>query len=358
MMNHKLKVGIIGLGEVAQIIHLPILESLSDKYEVTALCDISKQLLQTIGERYRVTNLFTDAKELTKQKDLDVILVLNSDEYHTDCVISAVQNKKHVLVEKPMCLTKSDADRIIEARDKNEVHVMVGYMRRFAPAFIEAVHEMEKLDKINYVKVRDIIGQNSLFIEQSSNVLRFNDMPKDAMVDKEERAMKMVDEAIGEDAPDTLRTTYRLLCGLSSHDLSAMRELIGFPNRVVSASNWNGGKFITATLEYDDFYATFETGIDNIIRFDAHIEVFGNNKQLTVQYNTPYIRHLPTNLILAKTVNGHYSECVTRPTFKDPYTLELEHFFEVVTKGILPKTTPEDFKKDLELFDMIIEKLR
>ena len=37
----RVKVGVIGLGEVAQIIHLPILQALSDRYEVAALCDIS-----------------------------------------------------------------------------------------------------------------------------------------------------------------------------------------------------------------------------------------------------------------------------------------------------------------------------
>ena len=122
-------------------------EQLSSKYQISALCDISEQLLETLGEQYRVENLYTDAIELTKQEDLDVVFVLNSDEYHTDCVVAAAENKKHVLVEKPMCLTLADADKIIEARDKNNVQVMVGYMRRFAPAFIEGIEEVKKWRK-------------------------------------------------------------------------------------------------------------------------------------------------------------------------------------------------------------------
>ena len=46
-----------------------------------------------------------------------------------------------------------------------------------------------------------------------------------------------------------------------------------------------------------------------------------------------------------------------RPTFKDPYTEEMEYLYDVVTQGKTPKTTPEDFKEDLKLFNMIIEKL-
>ncbi|MBS4179001.1 Gfo/Idh/MocA family protein [Lederbergia citrea] len=352
----KLKAGIIGLGEVAQTVHLPILQQLSSKFEISALCDISVKLLERLGEQYRVGNLYTDAVELTKQEDLDVVFVLNSDEYHTDCVVAAAENKKHILVEKPMCLTLADADKIIEARDKNNVQVMVGYMRRFAPAFIEGVEEIKKMDKINYAKVRDIIGPNIMMIEQSHNVHRFNDIPESAMEDRWTRASNMVQEAIG-DAPADIRNAYRLLCGLSSHDLSAMRELIGFPKQVVSAVQWNGGGYINAIFEHDGFYTSFETGVDQQRRFDAHLEVFGETKQVKIQYNTPYIRQLPTTLSIKETVGEAFEEREIRPTFKDAYVEELEYFYDVVTQGKTPKTTPEDFKEDLKLFNMIVEKL-
>jgi predicted dehydrogenase len=353
----RLKVGLIGLGEVAQIIHLPILDALSDKFEIAALCDISPQLLETMGQKYKVNDLYTDAEKLAAQADLDAVFVLNSDEYHADCAIAAARNKKHVLIEKPMSLTMSEADAIIKARDEAGVQMMVGYMRRFAPAFTQAVEEVRQLGKINFAKVRDIIGQNRQFIDQSSVVYRFNDIPQEAMNDKSERARRLVNEAIGENAPQHVKNSYRLLCGLSSHDLSAMREIIGMPKRVVSAVHWNNGRFISAIFEYDGFYANFETGVDHNIRFDAHIEIMGDSKSLKVQYNTPYIRHLPTTLHKSETSGEAFEESVTRPTFKDAYTIEIEHFYDVVTKGVKPKTPPEDYKDDLKLFKMIIDAL-
>jgi len=350
----KVKVGLIGLGEVAQITHLPILQTLSDRYEIAALCDISLKLVEKMGEKYRVGQLYTDAEQLCEQEDLDAVFILNSDEYHADCVIAACRNNKHVLVEKPMTLTEAEADAIIHARDEAGVQVMVGYMRRYAPAFVKGIEEVKKLDKINYVRVRDIIGQNRLIIEQSSVVERFDDIPEAAMKDKQRRADKMVEAAIG-DVPQELKNTYRLLCGLSSHDLSAMREMIGMPKRVVSAAQWNQGRFITAIFEYDGYHVTFETGVDNQRRFDAHIEVYGDSKSIRIQYDTPYIRHLPTTIHIQETVGDSYNEEQIRPTFKDPYTVELETFYEVVTKEITPKTTPEDYKQDLTLFKMIID---
>jgi hypothetical protein len=136
-----------------------------------------------------------------------------------------------------------------------------------------------------------------------------------------------------------------------------MRELLGMPKRVLSASHWNDGYFITATFEYDGYHATFETGVDDQRRFDAHIEVFGKSKQMKIQYDTPYIRHLPTTLQVAETIGDAYEQSVHRPTFTDPYTVELERFHDVATQGIAPKTTPEDYKQDLQIFNMICEAL-
>src|SRR5437016_4168745 len=248
----KVKVGLVGLGEIAQIVHLPILQAYSDQFEIAALCDISQELLTTLGGRYNVPaeHRYLDVKDLAKQEDLDAIFVLNSDEYHTDATLAAIEHGKHVLVEKPMCLTRQEAEAIIKARDEAGVQVMVGYMRRYAPAFVQAVEQVRALEKINYARVRDIIGQNAKFVEQSSVVLRPKDIPQEAMQDRAERASRLVKEAIG-GAPPQLVGTYRLLCGLSSHDLSAMRELLGMPRRVIAARQW--GSFLTALFEYENF---------------------------------------------------------------------------------------------------------
>ncbi len=353
----RVRVGLIGLGEVAQVIHLPVLRNLEDRYEIAAICDVSPALLAHVGDAYGIEQRYDSAEDLVAQDDLDAVLVLNSDEYHAEHAILALKHGKHVLIEKPMCLNLREAEEIIAARDEAGVQVMVAYMRRFAPAFLEAVDLVRELPQILYARVRDIIGPNRLMIDQSSVVLRPNDIPQEMSEDRMARAGRLVNEAIGEAPPDII-AAYRLLLGLGSHDLSAMRELIGMPERVVSASHWNGGRFMTATFGYDGFNAVFEMGVDQQRRFDAHLEVFGESTQIRVQYDTPYIRHLPTTLTVSESGDEAYSERVIRPTFKDPYTFELEHFHDVVCGNAAPKTPPEDSIDDLKLFGDIIAELR
>ena len=352
-----LRVGVVGLGEVAQVVHLPILETLPDLYQLTAVCDLSPTLRKTVGDRYGLTRRYEDVATMVADAPLDCVLVLSSDEYHTEAVLAALDAGLHVLVEKPMCLAPSEAEAIIEARDRSGCVVMVGYMRRFAPAFEAAKEHVARLGPVRYARVHDVIGRNQLMIDQTARVVRPDDLPAEAMQDRWARGSALVREALGE-VPDVLAGTYRLLCGLGSHDLSALRELLGRPRRVAAARQWQNGTYIAALLEYDDFCVGYETGVDEQLRFDAHLEVYGESASLRIQYDTPYIRHLPTTLHLEESVGDEYRRTAIRPHLKDPYTHELEAFAACITDGVPVKTTPEDYVQDMELFVEIIRRLQ
>ncbi|QHW30570.1 Gfo/Idh/MocA family oxidoreductase [Paenibacillus rhizovicinus] len=360
MTNKRLNVGLIGLGEVAQVIHLPVLQSLPEQYRIAAICDISQKLVEQIGSQYNVENLYTDMNELVKQADLDIVFVLNSDEYHAECAIQAANNKKHVFIEKPMCLTNSEADAIIEARDRNGVQIMIGYMRRYAASFVQAVQEIGGMDNITYARVRDIIGQNHFFIRPTSRTVSFDDIPEAAKKDRSERAERLGREATGLEPENPLFGFYRLLAGLGSHDLSAMREAIGMPKAVLAAklSTHSDSIFLNALFDYGTFSVTYEMGMDQQGRFDAHVEVYASRKSVKVQYDTPYIRHLPTKLLVNETEGETYTESVIRPTFTDSYTLELKYLHEVITQNLTPKTTVEDSKEDLKIYQMVMDALK
>jgi predicted dehydrogenase len=111
----KIKVGVVGLGEIAQVVHLPILQAYFDQFEIAAICDISQELLTALGERYSVPapHRYTDYTEMAAQSDLDAILVLNSDEYHTDSALAAIQHGKHVYSEKPIALNSEEAWKLV-----------------------------------------------------------------------------------------------------------------------------------------------------------------------------------------------------------------------------------------------------
>ncbi len=170
--NHKIRVGIVGCGEVTQIMHWPSLFQLADRFEVTALCDVSPLVLEELGRLWNINSLATNHRELVTRQDVDAVLIANPNAFHAEVVLDAIAAGKHVLVEKPMCVTHREANQIIAAEKNSNVVVQVGYMRRYAPAFLEACEVVRKMGEIRFARVRDFIGFNSLVVNATSRVIR------------------------------------------------------------------------------------------------------------------------------------------------------------------------------------------
>src|SRR6201987_6306067 len=133
------------------------------------------------------------------------------------------------------------------------------------------------------------------------------------------------------------------MLGLRSHDLSAMRELIGIPGKVLFAAQRAGGRYLAAAFDYGAFVCQFETGIDNIPRFDAHLECLGEYKTLRVQYDTPYFRNLPIRVFTTESNGqGGVTTSAAHPAWGDPFVAEGKAFYDNVTQNRLPKSGPAD----------------
>lgn len=140
-----------------------------------------------------------------------------------------------------MALSLQDADRIIELESTSAGKVMVGYMRRYASGFIDAVKEIGSLDSVRYARVRDIVGPNADFVAQSGTFPKvFSDYRAGDVEELGVRTDEFLRQALGRElgvdvTPDTV-SMWRNLGSLGSHDLSAMREALGMPCAVLGAS--------------------------------------------------------------------------------------------------------------------------
>ncbi|KAM0525954.1 hypothetical protein ACHAPS_004525 [Verticillium nonalfalfae] len=116
-----------------------------------------------------------------------------------------------------------------------------------------------------------------------------------------------------------------------------------------------GFPFWNVLFKYPGFTVSYESGIDNNPRFDAHLEVYSNTKSVRLQYDTPYVKGLPVTMHIAENDDGAYKETTIRKTYEDPYTHELKEWWDAVTKGKGPKTTTQDAAQDLEIFGMAMK---
>lgn len=130
-MDRIVKVGIIGCGGIANGKHMPSLKKV-ENVQMTAFCDIIAERAEKAAKEYGTADakVYTDYKELLKDKDIEVVHVLTPNREHADITIEALYAGKHVMCEKPMAKTAADARRMYEAAEKTGKKLTIGYQHR------------------------------------------------------------------------------------------------------------------------------------------------------------------------------------------------------------------------------------
>ncbi len=128
----KTRIAVIGLGGVAQVVHLPLLTKMRD-VRITGVADKDNNKLKNISEKYNISNRFKDYRELLQHDDADAVIIATPTNTHHKIAIDCLNAGKHILIEKPAALNSHEAIEIEKAALKNEKSAMVGMNLRFRP---------------------------------------------------------------------------------------------------------------------------------------------------------------------------------------------------------------------------------
>ncbi len=125
-----LKVGVLGAGHLGKI-HLRLLNQ-SDKYELIGFYDPVEQNAKKVEVEFGYKAFNTIEKLI---QAVDVIDIVTPTLSHFECAKEAIENGKHVFIEKPITKTVEEAEAIIQLTQKHGVKGQVGHVERFNPAF-------------------------------------------------------------------------------------------------------------------------------------------------------------------------------------------------------------------------------
>ena len=131
-MSNPLRVGIIGSGAIVQVAHLPTLRKMKS-VEVSAICDTDLPKARAIADRFGVKNAFDDIEDLLGYEELDALVLCTPNHLHESHILAALSADLHVLVEKPLALTATSAQKIARAAEKSDKVVLVGMNHRYRP---------------------------------------------------------------------------------------------------------------------------------------------------------------------------------------------------------------------------------
>lgn len=155
-----LKVGVVGCGHLGKI-HIKLLSE-SKNYFLVGVYDPNLEESKTISEKFNCTH-FKNFNELLE--NIDVLDIVTPTPFHFEYAELAINKKKHVFIEKPVCSNTNESNKLIKLSRSKDIKIQVGHVERFNPAFTKVEKEIN----------------NPMFIE-SHRLAKFNPRGTDVSV--------------------------------------------------------------------------------------------------------------------------------------------------------------------------------
>ena len=135
-MKH-LNVAVVGCGTVS-VNHLAALLKL-DRIKIKALCDIKPERAEARRDEYAPeATIYDDYEKMLAAEELDAVHICTPHYLHAEMTLAALERGINVLLEKPMCVSREEIVRLIEAEKKSRARVTVCFQNRFNQTTLHA----------------------------------------------------------------------------------------------------------------------------------------------------------------------------------------------------------------------------
>jgi predicted dehydrogenase len=355
-VTERLRVGVVGTGVIAQVMHLHYLDELADSYEVAAACDIVAENARAAAERYGVAAAFTDWREMLRQP-LDAVLVLTSGS-HAPIAVAAARAGLHVLVEKPMCFSVPEGQAMLDAAREAGVTLMVAYPKRYDPAYARFQEEARKLAEPRLLRVTTF---ESPFRPYIGHYPLLPAAPPPAGVAELLRAETeaSITAALGDAGEFERRSYHMVLLDTLVHELNTVRGLLGEPDRLDYVDLREHS--LTAMLRFGDIpVAIHWIDLPGIARYQMEFALYAPEARVRLAFPSPFLRSEPP---LLETEGGDPGttrswRCEETVSYDSAFKRELIAFHDCVVNGTEPVTSGLDGLRDVALCKAIIESHR
>lgn len=266
-----------------------------------SVADLNPAVSKEIGKRYRA-KWHTDAESVIKDPEIDLISICTPTVTHYDIALKAIEEGKHILVEKPMTNTIEEAKALIEAAEKNSVILTVGFVERFNPAVQEAIK------RVADGEIGEVILAHTRRVSRSPGRIGDVGVIKD----------------------------------LAIHDIDIVNHLFkGDPESVYAIAGriaHNYEDYANINIRYKGDRTAFVETNWLTPRRKRTLTITGTEGIINVEYTTQEI-----------SIETHQQ--VTQPIlpYQEPLYLELKNFVDSVTNDTPPQVTGEDGLKALRI---------
>lgn len=349
-----MRVGVVGAGLIAQVMHLHYLTELSDLFQVAAVCDIAEPNATACAARYGIPVACTDWHDLIAEP-LDAVLILTSGS-HAPIAIAAAKAGKHVLAEKPMCFSVAEGQAMIEAADAAGVTLMVGYPKRYDPAFARFTLEAREVADARLLRVTTLESPLRPYVSHYP-LLPAASPPADVLARLRADTADRIAAALGDSATELESRVYHgVLLDTLVHEINTVRGLLGEPDSLDFADL--SEQAVTVLLRFGELRVAIHwIDLPGIARYQMEFALYGPDRRVTLSFPSPFLRDEPATLVTEggePDGSGSWRRAEVAG-YESGFRRELQAFHAAVTSGTAPPTDGRDGLADIALCQAIIE---
>lgn len=149
---HRINSAIIGFGDFTNNIIIPFMNK-TGGYRIKAGLVHSPERIDYVTQKFSLEYATTDYQKILNDNDIHAVFIATRHHQHKEQIIAAIKAGKAVFTEKPMSMTRSDAEQISQVVNNEKGKLMIGFNRRFSPLIVklkQALHKIESPYIINY----------------------------------------------------------------------------------------------------------------------------------------------------------------------------------------------------------------
>jgi myo-inositol 2-dehydrogenase / D-chiro-inositol 1-dehydrogenase len=311
-VGRPLRIGVIGLGAVAQAVHLPLLAKHPEVFRISAVCDLSRANCTALGERFAVDGArrFGDADALLAAEDLDAVAILTPGS-HGELAAAAARAGLAVFCEKPLAYTLAEADALAEL----EPRLMLGYMKLYDPAVERARQLLADRPSPRSIEVTVLHPPDAPQLAHAGLLPAASDVDAALLADLGAADAAVVRRALG-DVPRELGRLYSdVVLGSIVHDLAVIRYLAGGPLEVDYADRWEDSVALAGQLADGARVSIRWHYLESYPAYREEVRVHDSAGSVSLTFPAPYLLNAPTVLrVVDDGGNGSEHVSETRST--------------------------------------------
>lgn len=342
MTDHRLHVGVIGVGGIAEVAHLPGYQKAGA--DVYALCTRYPERIQPAVRQYSVQNVFTDYRELLDLEKVEAVSVCVPTHLHAEVTKAALRAGKHVLCEKPPALNAQDAAEMQDVARETGKLLMYGFSARFRSTAQKLKEFVEK------GILGDIYGAKAGWIRRRGNPAGwFTEKERaggGALIDLGVHGLDLAWWIMGRPQPTAASgMVYRKFGNYASDDAATPDPVMQRHLKQQEKRTFDVEDSAFATLR-------FSNGAHLMLEASWALNCAGE-RRYTTYYGTKGGAEMETDLKLFTELEGSLVDMEPQVADGNAYYAQMRHFVAAVRGEEDPMTTAEDGTLVMKMIDAI-----